>query len=247
MPSYSYILGGGPFTGGGIDALGGLAHEPDHEGYGLARVIAQYVDAERLRAILAVLLRGDATIGAGPLAPTGVQSAEDLAWALYTERGLVAVEGGGPAVGAQLDDLGRILLAPRRAAWMADDNAYRAFLFAVAMVYQSDGTASDLYAIVDAIGDCDHVALREAWPAFVELYLGSTQYTVELVHLLRRAKPGGAGLHVISTTADWVDVHRWSGTHATEEATTTYGWGSVHDPAIPGGEWASCYAQDPMR
>ena len=249
MPFYLYTLTPSGWPAPSAAPLG-LAHEPAHGAQGLARVISQYSDAERLRGFLSVLLDGTATIPPGGPGPTGVQSVEDVLWALYTSLDLVEVEGGGPAEGVQLDLIGALVGESRRETYLGSDDIYRTYIRAGILANRSTGEPEDLYEILEVIAEFDRVAMREPWPAFVELYLSGSvlgfRTVLDTVRTLRRAKAGGVGLHVISTDAPWTDVFRWSGTHGVEEATTTYGWGSVHDPGIPGGEWPACYARTPI-
>ena len=239
MPTYSYVLAASGAAATGAAALPGLAHEPDHEGVGLARLIQQYVPAVRLRTVLATLLNGEAVIGGGGLAPTGVQSAEDLAWQLYTERGLIEIEGGGPAVGEQLDVIGRIVGLARLAAFGGSDDLYRTALAIKIRINKTDGSPDDILGIVSLIedmysflfgGSTTSRIVEYPWSFATEMMPINAAPIEAIWPILKKAKPAGWrwDLHWSNESED--DVFAYSSQLAVEETDITRGYGDLTLP-----------------
>jgi hypothetical protein len=243
MPIFSYVLaatGGG--GGGGFAALPGLVHETDHAGYGLARVLAQYVPAVRLRSILDILLDGEAVIGGGPLAPTGIQSAEDLAWQCYTERGLVEVEDGGPAIGEQLDVIGRIVGLDRLAVFGGSDDVYRAVLGLKIAVNRSNGTLGEILAMLEVAaaiaGSTDPVAGHEFYPAAFRTEISElpgAAAAAAIWFILAPAKPAGVRWDFLWSITKAEYLFTYSSELATTESDTDRGYGDLNTPPVDGG------------
>ena len=199
MPYWDFMLTGSiaPY-GGGAGGFTGIAHEDSHAGYGLARLLQQYQDTPRIQAFLEALLNGEAAIGLDPAAPTGVQSIEDLAWALYTERGLVAVEGGGPAVGQQLDDLGRLVGLERLALFAGSDDIYRAAIVITIGVNRGNGTLPEIVHLLalaaELAGSTDAIGAHEWYPAAFRTEISELpgiNVASAIWQVIQRAKPAG--------------------------------------------------------
>ena len=244
MPTFSYVLisaSGG--TGSGV-VLPGLAHELDHEGYGLARVIAEYQASPRLLTVLATLLEGEAVIGGGPLAPTGVQSAEDLAWQCYTELGLVAVEGGGPAVGEQLDVLGRIVGLERLDVFGGSDDIYRAALSIQIQVNRCNGRLDEITHLLALAAELalstDPVGAHEWYPAAFRTEVselpGATA-AASIWQVLRRAKPAGVRWDFLWSITKEEYLFTYSSQIATTETDVNRGYGDLGIPPATGGRY----------
>ena len=244
MPTYSYVLGasGTPGTSG-ISALPTLAHETDHSGTGLARIIAQYVPAVRLRSILDILLDGEAIVDGGPLSPTGVQSAEDLLWQLYTERGLIAVLDGGPAIGEQLDVLGEIVGLERLAIFLGSDDTYRAALSLVVRINKTDCSPDDIIALVSLAqllaGSTEFVRMDEYYPCAFSTTMSEVpfaNYAAGIWPILRRAKPAGVRWFFQWTSLDTANTFQYSTELAATETDVDSGYGDLTLPApVTGG------------
>lgn len=239
MPTYSYVLAASGAAATGAAALAGLAHEPDHEGVGLARIIQQYVPAVRLRAILATLLNGEATVGGGGLAPTGVQAIEDLAWQLYTERDLIEVEGGGPAVGEQLDVIGRIVGLARLDAFGGSDDIYRMALAIKIRINKTDGSPDDILGIISLLEDMmaffggvatTSKIVEYPWSFATEMMPIDAAFIEAIWPILKKAKPAGWrwDLHWLDSLEE--DVYQYSSQLAVEEMDITRGYGDLTLP-----------------
>jgi len=237
MPTYSYVLGasGAPGTSG-ISALPTLAHETDHSGTGLARVIAQYVPAVRLRSILDILLDGEAIVDGGPLSPTGVQSAEDLLWQLYTERGLIAVLDGGPAIGEQLDVIGEIVGLERLAIFLGSDDTYRAALSLVVRINKTDCSPDDIIALVSLAqllaGSTEFVRMDEYYPCAFSTTMGlvTAAFAAGIWPILRRAKPAGVRWFFQWSAYGADDTFQYSTELAATETDVDSGYGDLTLP-----------------
>ena len=248
MPFWDFILvgsGGIGSWGGWSSGFGGIAHEDDHEGYGLARLIQQYQDTPRIQAFLGILLNGEAVVGGGPLAPTGVQSAEDLAWQCYTERGIVAVEGGGPAVGEQLDVLGRIVGLERLDVFGGSDDIYRAAISIQIQVNRSNGRLPEILHLLDLAvtlsGSTDPVGAHEWYPAAFKTSISELPGAVvaaSIWQIVRAAKPAGVRWDFLWSIIKEEYIFTYSSEIGATEPSTDNGYADdLGIPPVAGGRY----------
>jgi len=166
----------------------GLAHVTDHETQALARLVVQYADKPNVQALVGV--------GAA-----SVQTAEDVLWALFSER---LLDG---AVGAQLDNLGAVVGQAREAS---TDDQYRARIRGRILANRSDNTVEALIGIARAVvDDADLVAALSVLPpaAFILELQGvavSDDTAGALADMIRDARAAGIGgvLEYSSSPAD---------------------------------------------
>ena len=93
-----------------------------------------------------------------------IQEIEDVAWQMLVERWVST------AVGAQLDQLGRLVGEPRR-LFSADDDNYRRLIRARVAANQSDGTVNQCLIILRLVFDTDvgPLVLRQLFPAAMQV------------------------------------------------------------------------------
>jgi hypothetical protein len=156
----------------------------DHAAAGVARLARQF-GKPFIQALLRSWLR--------PL-----QDIEDVAWALFTE----SLDN---AVGAQLDQLGELLVEPRGALV---DAAYRVVLRGKVRVTRSLGTAEDLIDAMRVVFGGDGFAFEEQTHAtvylqpFAPLVVDGVEIAWDvLVALLKRAKAAGVRLFLLTPAA----------------------------------------------
>lgn len=160
----------------------------DHDAQALARLAAQFESSTNLRALVSV--------GAA-----GAQDAEDVLWALYTERLLSDAEG------EQLDNLGAIVGQPRDTA---TDDQYRARLAGRILANRSDNTVETLLSIVRAVlGSTVEATLTQYQPAAFEIDVSgevSADDAEVLAGLIADARAAGVNGRLISSTEPDADT-----------------------------------------
>ena len=169
----------------------------DHGTTGLARLIAQYAgdNAPRLQSLLSTMLDGEATIG-GVTGPTGVQSAEDLAYQLLTLRSIYT------ATGVQLDTLGKIVGLTRN-AYAADDEIYRLLLLVKILVNRSNGRLEVFLDIIERVGITEPIAAFEFYPAALRTEatgMAADPAGAAIWEIIRAAKPAGVRWDFVFST-----------------------------------------------
>ena len=207
MPFFPYTLAGGGGSSSIPATFTGIAHETDHESVGLARLLSQYADTPRLRAWLALVLNGSVTIG-GLTGPSGVQSIEDLAWELYTERYLHVVEGVGPAAGVNLDIIGRIVGLERNEYSVADA-IYIELLKIKILVNRSRGQLPELLHILWLLDFGEPIAAYEYYPCALTTELTNVDADpagAAIWELVKHAKPGGVRWDFVWSTYSETNV-----------------------------------------
>lgn len=151
-----------------------------HDAQALARLAQQFAESTNLRLLVSV-------------SATSVQTAEDVLWALYSERLLTS------AVGEQLDNLGAIVGQAREAA---TDDQYRARLAGRILANRSDNGIDTLLAIVRAVlGSTVQATLTSYPPAAFELDVAGpvTADDAEvLAGLIADARAAGVGARLIT-------------------------------------------------
>lgn len=155
----------------------------DHDALALARLAVQFAESTNLRALVTV-------------SANGVQTAEDVFWALYSERLLTG------AVGAQLDSLGAVVGQPRESA---TDDQYRARIAGRILANRSNNGVEVLLAIVRAVLGSTVEATFTAYPpaSFVIDVAGAvTADDAEvLAGLIRDARAAGIGASLVTSTS----------------------------------------------
>jgi vacuolar-type H+-ATPase subunit E/Vma4 len=150
-----------------------LTKAADHAVRALARLAQQFKAKPRLQAVLDNL-------------NAQTQALEDALWQLYSERLLET------AVGAQLDNLGRILDQARESA---TDDEYRVRLRARMIARRSSGTTSEVLAVFRVLLPDAALTLTSGYPAGFDLELGGVAITSSLVSLyvsfLKAARAAG--------------------------------------------------------
>lgn len=166
-----------------------IARITDHEDQGLELLLTQFQGRPRLAAWLRSYLRQ-------------VQLLEDAIYDVIIARMIDR------AVGAQLDQLGR-LVGERRLD--RDDDTYRVFIRARILVNRSTGTAPELLAILDLITEI-HFTFGDYQPAawFIEFDEEPEYDPVLFYEILHAAKSGGVRLHMVSPTTTSDMQFRWS-------------------------------------
>jgi hypothetical protein len=150
-------------------------HITDHIARALSRQTQQFKSKPNLEAFITAIVRP-------------IQRLEDVAWQLYTERGLEL------AVGVQLDVLG-VLVGEEREGKL--DEAYRRHLRARVRANRSNGTVEDLLAITRLILDDEDAELimEPGYPAGLTLLIDGitlTEAVAEtLIRMLRVAAAAG--------------------------------------------------------
>lgn len=240
MPTYPYTLSGATTGSGSIPStFAGVAHETDHAGYGLDKLLAQYADTPRLRGLLDILLDGVTTIGGGPAAPTGVQAIEDLGWELLTERFLHVVEGVGPAVGVQLDAIGEIVGLERN-AYAATDAVYRELLKIKMLVNLSDGRLPTILDILERLNFDDPIVAFEYFPAAFQTQLCGVDADpagVAIWGLVQHAKPAGVRWDFLWSTYSETDIFTYAENLSATTTDTARGYGNLALPPTAGGHY----------
>jgi len=203
-----------PWTGigDGAGTFTGPEHETEHSVVGQGYALSEFPDSTRLLALLDILLDGTTTIGGGPAGPTGVQSVEDVAWQLYTERGLEAIEDGGPAEGVQLDTIGKIVGQERLAAFVADVD-YRVALRLRIAANRSNGYWSELFNLFELSGITEPVGAVEFYPATIHTEATgypSLAWAEAVWFIMRDAKPAGVRWDWLWSDESETDVFTYS-------------------------------------
>lgn len=156
-----------------------------------------------------------------------LQELETALWALLTDT----LE---TAVGAQLDQLGRLLLEPRRAL---DDDSYRAVLRAAVLARKSTGTAADLCAVLAAMLGAGTFTYAEGG-AYVQLSpVDPVPFdATAAIAVLRLAKAGGVRLELLAPAALGTKTFTLAA-GLLPEPDIDLGLGDTGDPAV-GGQFA---------
>lgn len=201
---------------------------------GLDQLLAQYGpdNAPRLRAWLATVLYGEATIGA-VTGPTGVQSIEEVAYQLLALRSIYT------ATGVNLDVLGR-LLGLERNAYAADDEIYRLLLLIKIMVNRSEATWDEINAMIVRLG-LTLVSEWEHWPAVMRTTVADMPADPAgdaIWDLFRKAKAAGVLWRWVWSTYPEDEVFRYSSQLDTTESSATHGYGNLAAPPTTGGHYA---------
>jgi hypothetical protein len=199
-----------------------LAHVTDHEAQALARLAQQFESSTNLRALVSA--------GAG-----SVQTAEDVLWALFTER---LLDG---AAGAQLDNLGAVVGQLREAS---TDDQYRARIRGRILANRSDNSVEAILGIVRAVLDDPNAfaTLTQYAPAafLVEVTDDAidTDTATALAALIRVARAAGVGAGLITSglapdaTFTFADPVAFLNANTASGAATLVASGSVgHFPA----------------
>lgn len=119
-----------------------------------------------------------------------LQALEDALWQMFTETDLDA------AIGAQLDQLGELLVLPRGTL---DDDEYRAVLRAIVRARFGSGTGDDLLAVVRlALGESATFTMREGRASvLIEPHEVIPFNAAALLDVLLLAKAAGVQLQLI--------------------------------------------------
>jgi hypothetical protein len=189
----------------------GLAYQGEHTELALSYLLEEFKRLPRMEGMLSDLV-------------DMIQGVEDLAWSVLTERSLDQVEGSGPAVGVQLDGLGRILGEPRAEK---SDSVYRKFLRVRILVNNSDGKTEDLLEILDLIGSTG-IYIQDLPPAHIYIQVFQTDDGDEVFRYLTEAKAAGVGLTFVYSLTNVNGCFQFSDTYATEETNGLLGFGSVY-------------------
>lgn len=177
----------------------------DHVEQALARLISQYRDKPRMRALVAAYAKR-------------VQALEDAAFQVLVSKLIDA------ATGEQLAFIGRIVGQPNERGW--DDTTYRIFIKARIRVNQSNGHGDDVIDVINLVEAADFV-LREYYPAtmFVDFDTVTAADPVILVELARASKAAGVRLQLLYGSHDiGTDGFSFT-TGSTDVASTTEGFG----------------------
>lgn len=157
-----------------------LAYNGEHILQALNRLIEQYRDKPRIRALLVLMSRQ-------------IQDMEDAAWQLLLERTIAA------AIGVNLDVLGVIVGQERGDL---SDESYRALIRARIKANRSAGSGSQIYDVATTAG-ATGLGLDVVAPGFV-LYVqdppGFSEYV--LADLVHDASAASFGRHVWIALAD---------------------------------------------
>lgn len=147
----------------------------DHGDQAVARLVSQYSEADRLRALIR-------------LWADRVQEAEDAAYTVLTERWVPE------AVGVQLDEMGAIVGEPRLGR---TDAEYREAIEVRISVNRSGGEPERIIEFLLRIAGADEVLYKEIYPAKVEIFvLGDVSLTQ--AQRIRELIPAGVGTIYIS-------------------------------------------------
>jgi hypothetical protein len=150
-----------------------LSHSTDHLSRGRALLLAQFKGKQNVEALLGAAL-------------VQVQELEDAIYGMLIGRWLPN------AVGVQLDNLGKIV-GQRRGT--RDDDAYRRWIHARAMINRSSGTVEDIYKVVRRLlGEGATWRFEESFPATFSVYANEPIAGDEgnnIVGGLQHAKPAG--------------------------------------------------------
>jgi len=180
----------------------------DHVAYGQARILQQYIKSPRLLSFLESCL-------------DMVQDAEDLAYQMLALRSIYT------AVGVQLDTVGKILGYGRPDIFGSSDDLYRVWLLARVIVNRSNGRIEELNLLLHTVG-VEDIAILECFPAAMEAHGYNITYVGAVADNLGKAKAAGVALQFVYSVEPKADTFHYSGTYATAETSSTYGYGSSY-------------------
>ena len=186
----------------------------DHCADGLELLLSQFQNKPRLAGVLCAFLES-------------VQEVEDAAWQLLTERDLDS------AVGAQLDQLGRLVGEERQGR---TDGQYRPFVRARILINRSNGRGEELLTILRVVlGDAVALRLREEYPAAFTVVVSELGALTPdtLIRLLRQAKAAGVRVLLEYSLVAPEEAFTFA-TASSVELDPARGFGSTFDPAVGG-------------
>lgn len=200
-----------------------LTYQADHEGDALDKLIEQYRDKPRVRAIVIALMRH-------------IQRLEDVTFDLYLGRWIETGRG------AVLDLIGRIIDEARQGI---EDEAYRGFLRAKVRALRSTALLSELVKIAALIqGDSLPVRAKEFYPAAVELEPREEviQNPIRVGRMLKKATAGGVALRFVYLTAPRANTLMLDNDMDSGDLTPDQCFGDgQNDPITDGGLMAGVY------
>jgi len=205
----------------------------DHATNGLARLLAQYTDAVRLRGIVDIALDGETTI-AGATGPSGVQAVEDLAYQFLALRSIYT------ATGVNLDIVGRIVGLERN-AYSASDDIYRLLLLVKIAVNRSESTWDEINAMIVRLG-LTLLSSLEYWPATMRTEVADMPADPAgdaIWDLLQDAGAAGVRWDFVWSTRAATDIFTTSSQLAADDASTTQGTANL--AGVTGGRLAGSH------
>ena len=143
------------------------------------RFTSQYAEAELLK-------------GLSDLWAERIQSLEDAAWSVLTERWLDV------AVGQQLNELGAVVGEPRLGR---SDEPYREAIQTRISINQSGGEPERIIEFLVRIAGADNVFYQERYPAKIELAVNG-DVSLTQAQRVREIVPAGVGTIYISETGE---------------------------------------------
>lgn len=151
-----------------------------HRDDALARFTSQYQHADRLKGLAGVYA-------------DRVQSLEDAAYALMTERWIDTAEG------QQLDGLGDIVGEDRRGR---EDEEYRDALITRIFLNSASGEPESVIRAINFLWGAGNVEFEEIYPAKVQVSLFETPASLRQLQGIRGVTPAGVGLRVLQQQID---------------------------------------------
>jgi hypothetical protein len=199
-----------------------LQYVPNHEEFAESYYISYFQDKPRSISLLRSYI-------------SGVQNLEDVFWAVLTERWLTAQEGRGPAIGDQLEVLGRII---GRSRGLDSDAVFRTFIDARILANNSTGRVEELKDIVGTAGGFGYedFVQTEYYPAHLKISFTGLAiiYITATMDLLRLAKTGGVRLSFVYSHRDNVDIFKTSSAMDTDDLDQDDGFGSIYSASTGG-------------
>lgn len=151
-----------------------------HRDDALSRFTSQYQHADRLKGLAGVYA-------------DRVQSLEDAAYSLLTERWIDTAEG------QQLDGLGDIVGEDRRGR---EDAEYRDALITRIFLNSASGEPESVIRAINFLWGTGNVEFEEIYPAKVQISLFETPATLRQLQGIRGVTPAGVGLRVLQQQID---------------------------------------------
>ena len=186
----------------------------DHCADGLELLLTQFQNKPRLAGVLCAFLES-------------VQEVEDAAWQLLTERDLDS------AVGAQLDQLGRLVGEERQGR---TDDQYRPFVRARILINRSNGLGEELLTILRVVlGPGVELRLREEYPAAFTVVVSELGALTPdtLIRLLKQAKAAGVRVLLEYSLVPPEEAFTFAPASSVE-LDAPHGFGSALDPTVGG-------------